>query len=144
MIFDLIILDQVTKWVARIYWETPIEVFDFFSLRFVENEGIAFSLPVAQYIIVPFTILVMIWLGYQIYTIFNKQSKQDNKLLTIYAYALIFAGAVGNLIDRLIYGKVTDFLSFWDFPIFNLADSWITIGVCLFVLDEFLDSKKTP
>lgn len=142
MIFDLILLDQGTKWVARNYWETPVDVFSFFSLRFVENEGIAFSMPVAQYILIPFTIVVMAWLGFEMYKIYNKKQKNYYQQ---YAYALIFAGAVGNLIDRLIYGKVTDFLSFWNFPIFNLADTWITIGVGLFIYSEFTQSqKKTP
>ncbi len=140
MILDLIILDQITKWVARTYWEEPVEVFSFFSLRFVENEGIAFSLPVAQYVIIPFTVLVMFWLGREIYKIYRQKTK--NYTLQ-YAYVLIFAGAIGNLIDRLIYSKVTDFLSFWNFPVFNLADSWITIGVILFISSELLSSQKS-
>ncbi len=143
IIFDLIFLDQLTKWVARNNWNEEVELSSFFSLKFVENEGIAFSLPVAQYIIVPFTILVLIWLGVEIYKNLNITSNNNLKLLLSYAYAFIFSGAIGNLIDRLIYGKVTDFLSFWDFPVFNLADSWITIGVILFIFSEFFSEKQS-
>lgn len=145
-VFDLLILDQLSKWAARTYLGTPVEILDFFRLRFVENEGIAFSLPVAQYIVIPLSFIVLGWLGWQIYHSAlgtkNKVAVQRGGLWMIYAYVFIFAGAAGNLIDRILYGKVADFLSFWSFPVFNLADAWITIGVGLFIGGEFFLSKK--
>ena len=139
-IFDLILIDQVTKYLARNYLENKIEVFSFFSLNFVENEGIAFSLPVARYIIIPLTILVICWLGIEIYKTYNK--KHTNYYLQ-YSYVLIFAGATGNLIDRVIYSKVTDFLSVLSFPVFNLADSFISVGVALFIFSEIFQKNSS-
>jgi len=60
--------------------------------------------------------------------------------LFCWALALILGGALGNVIDRVMYGKVIDFLLFhlgsWSFPAFNVADSAITLGAILFILDE--------
>lgn len=155
LIIFFILLDQISKLLAMKSFEIPYEIFDFFSLKFVQNEGIAFSLPVAQYIVIPLSFLFLGWLGWQIYnyqlSINNKQLAKSSKnlvanhysLSTIYAYVLIFSGALGNLLDRLIYGKVTDFLSFWNFPVFNLADTWITIGIILFIWGEFKGHENT-
>ncbi|MCF7812404.1 signal peptidase II [Candidatus Gracilibacteria bacterium] len=52
------------------------------------------------------------------------------------AFLFLFSGAAGNFIDRILFGSVTDFLRFWNFPIFNFADIWITAGVILFFWHE--------
>jgi len=61
-------------------------------------------------------------------------------------YGFVMAGAIGNLIDRVARGHVVDFIQFhtqnWSFAIFNLADSFITIGALFIILDEFIKSKK--
>jgi signal peptidase II len=61
-------------------------------------------------------------------------------------YAMIIAGALGNLVDRLIFGYVIDYVLFhtatWSFAVFNLADSFITIGAGAIILDEILHMKK--
>ena len=59
-----------------------------------------------------------------------------------YGLALVVGGALGNLVDRLRFGKVVDFLDFRVWPVFNLADSAIVIGVCLLTLDFLKDSVK--
>ena len=72
----------------------------------------------------------------------RKPAEKKNFLYTLFcwAFALILGGAIGNLIDRLLYGQVTDFIDFhigtWHWPAFNVADSAITIGAILFVIDE--------
>ncbi len=59
---------------------------------------------------------------------------------------MIIAGALGNILDRFLYGHVVDYVLFhtgsWSFAVFNLADSFITVGACLVVLDEILRSRK--
>jgi signal peptidase II len=67
--------------------------------------------------------------------------RHPGQRLFCWALALILGGALGNLIDRVAYGHVIDFLDFhlagWHWPAFNVADSAITVGALLFVLDEF-------
>ncbi len=67
--------------------------------------------------------------------------RNADQRLFCWALALILGGAIGNLIDRVAYGHVIDFLDFhvhgWHWPAFNVADSAITVGAILFVLDEF-------
>jgi signal peptidase II len=62
------------------------------------------------------------------------------------AYALVLAGAIGNLVDRLVYGYVIDFLHVyyqqWDFPVFNIADVAISMGAALLLLDAFYEQKE--
>ncbi len=136
-ISGLIVADQITKCWARVYLvNEPIEVFSFFHLIFVENDGIAFSIPASQFFLIPFTLIILGGLGWWMKT------KQCSPL-EITAFILIFAGAAGNLIDRILFGKVTDFLSFWSFPVFNLADSFISVGVGVYLYwDLFV--KKHP
>jgi signal peptidase II len=144
LLISLIILDQISKFWAMYYLASPLFIFSFFKLNFVQNKGIAFSLPVAQYIVIPLTILAIIWLFYQIYKNNSSPKIHTNYkfILNLYAYIFILSGAIGNLIDRLIYSKVTDFLSFWSFPTFNLADSFISIGIVFFIGSEFLKTEK--
>ncbi len=134
-ILELVFWDQFLKFLIRRFLETPIEVTSFFQIVFVENEGIAFSLPVPPIFLIPFIFLVLFFLGRILC------EKTLTKLET-WAGILIFSGAAGNLIDRIIYGKVTDFLSFWEFPVFNLADSFISVGVGVFVLSEVSKNLK--
>lgn len=152
LITFLVLLDQFIKVYARELTEKVVFT-DFFRLHFVENEGIAFSMPVPQWLIISLTFLVLGWVGWELYRE-NKAHIKNNKnlktidyrLWTTYAYIFIFAGALGNLIDRILLGKVTDFLSFGNFAIFNLADIWINIGVFCFVvgvLMEVLGRKDT-
>ena len=63
-----------------------------------------------------------------------------SKKLAIFAVSLVIGGAVGNVIDRLISGQVTDFISVWIWPVFNLADSFITIGILAIII--FYDKIK--
>ncbi|GBE41015.1 lipoprotein signal peptidase [bacterium BMS3Bbin09] len=68
------------------------------------------------------------------------------KGLELFSISLIFGGAVGNLIDRILLGKVVDFIDFyvgtWHWPAFNVADSALTIGIILFMLAAIMQSKK--
>ena len=87
-------------------------------------------------------VAIFFMLGYLI-----KQKKNGNKLTTA-ALILMIAGAAGNLIDRLLFGYVRDFLNFYifgyDFPVFNVADICLTIGVCLLILATIVEKEDVP
>ncbi len=136
------ILDQATKWLAVTFIGAHgvIKVMPFFDLVLVHNTGAAFGFLsqaggwqnvffVAVAIVISTVILVMTYrLG------------AKDRLLAV-ALMLVLGGALGNLIDRLRFGYVVDFLDVyyqaWHWPAFNVADSAITIGALLLILDAF-------
>lgn len=139
-----IILDQFSKFeiVQSIKYGSKIEIIrNFFSLTNVRNFGAGFSILQNQrlfLIIVP--IIAMMVLSYLLVTEKNKRK------ITSISYILIISGAIGNLIDRIRLGYVIDFLDFiiftYDFPVFNIADCFITIGCFLFIVDNLLGNKN--
>lgn len=142
LISGIMALDQALKVVMLdLIFDPPrrLAVTDFFWLSPVWNRGVSFGLlssdsPMAPYLLSGFAVAVsiafLVWL-----------SKAQGRLLRL-ALALVIAGALGNAIDRLLYGAVVDFLDFHyagaHFPAFNVADSAITIGVCFLLADSFL------
>ena len=134
-IFGIIFLliDQISKGLINMYMNVneSIKIFDFLSLTYVHNIGAAFSmLEGARWL---FVILGIIALNI-IYIFFIKDKNLNN--FEIITYALLLSGIIGNLIDRILYGYVIDFIDFtiFDFAIFNLADSFIVISVVLLLL----------
>jgi len=141
-----LVVDQVTKqWVAGSFnlYES-VEVLPIFSLTYVHNLGAAFSFLADQggwqrwfftAIAAIASIVFIVWLA--------KTPKSDT-ILSI-AFALMLSGAVGNLIDRVLFGYVIDFLDFhWSgnhFPAFNVADSMIFIGAALMIVDSFTSNE---
>lgn len=127
---DLIILDQVSKYAIREWFDLPIILIpEWLQIVFVENFGIAFSLPVPGGVSGVIAGVVSLWIAFQL-----RNSRQSNT--TKFAYTLVLAGALGNLIDRIWLGAVTDFISVGTFPVFNFADSFICVGVALLVWHE--------
>jgi len=103
---------------------------NFFYLTYVKNTGAAWSiLSGKQLFLIIFSIIIVILL------IIYLNKKKDYSKFEIIGYSLLLAGAVGNLIDRVVYGYVIDYLNFYifnyNFPIFNIADSCIVIGIML-------------
>lgn len=137
----LIAVDQFTKlWaVAQLHdAERVIPVIDgVFELHYTENRGVAFGMLEGQlWLFVPLTLVVVVLLGVMLI----RSPLRHFKLFSIPA-VMIIAGAVGNLIDRVLYGYVIDFLYFKliDFPIFNFADCCVVIGaILLFVFFLFV------
>jgi len=121
-------LDQITKYFARSLQE-PVDIFPGLVFKFAENSGVAFSWPVPHWILIPVILLVILFLSHQLRT------KKLKKLEQV-SYILILSGAIGNLIDRVIYTKVTDFISVGSFPIFNVADMCISAGVAVLLYQE--------
>ena len=140
----IIILDQIIKWqvVQNIQPGSAIEVIpSFFYITNYSNTGAAWSILQNQRIfltIVPSIVIIVI--GYFFFT-------TKDRLLR-FPLACILGGAMGNLIDRMIKGSVTDFLEFhfgtYVFPIFNVADSFVVIGSILLCIVMLWMSKKSP
>jgi len=131
--------DQVSKWVivSRLSLHESISVIPgFLWITRIHNSGIAFGFfPGLPRLFMAVTILSMFVVLYFYLTI------QPRTLLTTLGCAFILGGAAGNLVDRIHYGHVVDFINFSFWPAFNLADSAVSIGVA-FLLASFLFEKK--
>ena len=140
----LVILDQYVKnlVVMNIELGKQIPLIDnFFSLTYVRNYGAGFSILQNETVfLTALSIIAIIVLSYMLV----KARKNDT--LSIIAYILIISGAIGNLIDRVRYGYVVDFLDFiifgYDYPVFNIADSFITIGCFILIIMVILETKN--
>lgn len=138
----VIILDQASKWAVAKFMEIgeTIPLWEgVFHLTSHRNAGAAFGILQNQrWFFIVITLAVIAGL------IFYLRRTRANQPLLSTGLAFILGGAIGNFIDRLFFGKVVDFFHFVliDFPIFNIADSAITIGVSLIILDALLDTKR--
>ena len=139
-------LDQLSKWLAASLLEPyqPVPVLPFFNLTLMYNTGAAFSFLADAggwqrwfFLLLAFVISIalVIWIS---------RLKRSELWLAI-ALSLILCGAVGNLIDRVLHGHVIDFIQMyyerWYWPAFNVADSAITVGAVLLVLDNVLGAR---
>ena len=142
----VIALDQLTKiTITRLFtFGESLPVTSFFNLVLAYNKGAAFSFLAEQagwqrYFFTGISIAATLFILYLL-------RRHAGRRLFCWALALILGGAIGNLIDRIIYGHVIDFLDFhvlnWHWPAFNVADSAICIGAILFVVDELRRVKK--
>lgn len=145
-----VILDQASKLTiaGSMQLYESIEIMPFFKLTYVHNTGAAFSFLSEAGgwqrwffagLALVIGAVIAVWLA---------RLKKHETLLAV-ALALVLGGAVGNLIDRLAYGYVIDFLDVyyqsWHWPAFNIADSAITLGVILMLLESFgLGHSKEP
>ena len=128
--------DQLTKFVARDVLGT--QSFDFGLIRFdlVYNTGAAYGLFANQTII-------LLGLGFLaiIYLLYNVRLFVKNKIEFL-AYSFLLAGASGNTIDRLVFGKVTDFINIHIIPVFNFADVFLNLGIILILYHWFFYDRK--
>jgi signal peptidase II len=142
-----LLLDQATKLyidrTMQLYDSIPV-VANFFNITYVRNRGAAFSFLSEASWRLPFFIGITLVASIAIIVAFSKL-RDDQKLAQI-SLAMIFSGAVGNLIDRVRLGEVIDFLDVhWyrhHWPAFNVADSLICVGVFLLALDMLLEDKR--
>ncbi|MBN1970499.1 MAG: signal peptidase II [Candidatus Delongbacteria bacterium] len=146
--------DIFTKFLAKSYFldengtlvNGPVQILgDYFRLNFVLNPGIAFGIRIGgQFFLTTLTIVLIIAI-----VVILLRLKKERKLEHV-AFSLILGGALGNLYDRALYGKVVDFFDsdFPDFimerwPVFNMADSYVTVGMTLlFIQYLILDNIK--
>lgn len=145
----LLCIDQISKLlVVNLLTKTDsiTIIKNFFYLTYINNDGAAFSILVGKRI---FLILIAV-LAIVMLIRYIKKNNIQNKLELV-SISLIIGGSLGNLMDRVVRGYVIDFLDFkifnYNFPIFNLADTFIVIGVILLLLKEIrkennLDSRN--
>ena len=143
----IVVADQITKWAVLGYFANRFpreEVTGFFNLVLVFNKGAAFSLfasaPGWQTpLLVTFALVAAAIVSALIV-------RNPERRLMCFGLALILGGALGNLIDRLRFGSVVDFLDFhalgWHWPAFNVADSGISVGAVLLILEGFVHHEK--
>jgi len=139
-----LILDQVTKYWIQETRPMDVEVIShFFYITYVRNTGAAWSMLSGQQVLL--SLIAAAAIGVMFYFLMKERKKPNSRLMRI-ALSLMIAGAAGNLIDRLMLNYVRDFLHFYpfgyDFPVFNVADMCLTIGVCLLILQTLLDDSS--
>jgi signal peptidase II len=150
VILGIVILDQLVKYIVRseLYIGQTIVILPFFQLTHITNTGVAFGMfQGANLLFAAFTVVVLAGFFFWYYR--NKTSLP--RWIGV-AITLIAAGALGNLVDRVVLGSVVDFLEFhWGnnfFPAFNIADSCITVGGVILFLSlirlEFRKDKHAP
>ncbi len=141
----MVLTDQISKTVVRntmsLYESIPV-IPEFFHLTYVTNDGMAFGInfPLGIYV---FSAISIIFTGFLFWYLW---SIKDDEIVVRTGVALILAGAIGNLIDRIFLGEVVDFLDFMigDFHwyVFNLADSCVTVGLGFVLYDSLILNRK--
>ena len=137
----IMLLDQISKMLATIFLKGEIipVIPKFFYLTYVENTGAAWSILSNKQLVLIILTLVLIVLLH----IFMRDIKPTKK--NIAAFSLIYGGIWGNLIDRIFHAYVVDFLDFYifgyDFPVFNIADMAIVIGIFFLILEVLKGSE---
>lgn len=139
-------LDQLTKWLIdtsfRLH-ESVTVIPGLFHLTYVRNKGAAFGIFADSALRIPFFItvssvalLAILWYIRHLH---------ERQRVGLYALSLVFSGALGNLIDRIRFGEVVDFLDFfwgrYHWPAFNVADSAISVGVTLLIIDMWREDR---
>jgi signal peptidase II len=143
-VFLCLLLDRVSKYLALKYLKSPMEVLPFLNFDLVYNTGFVFGIAQSWsgflkpflYIGIPLALVVLTF-----YFTLKVKGKVES-----YALALITGGGISNLWDRLLYGKVVDFIDFhigsWHYPTFNVADICVSVGIAILVLKLFLLKRK--
>ena len=145
-----LLLDQWTKVMARDVlrprgpFNPKVIIQGFFDLRYAENPGVAFSmfqdLPGGRFLLTLLAVVALV-----VVIAYLRKTPLEASRVHI-ALGLVGGGAIGNLIDRVMYGKVTDFIvwkkGIHEWPAFNIADAALCIGVGLILLDWILASRS--
>lgn len=134
IVFAVVLLDQVSKLLVRSF--SPDTGFGPFRIVLVRNTGAAFGLLPNSAIILAATGALILGAIFYLY-----RQIPDN-IMAVASAALITGGTIGNIIDRILLGYVTDFISLWIWPAFNIADSALTLGAGLLLLHLMRDQHK--
>jgi signal peptidase II len=143
-------LDQWTKMMARADlrprgpFNPKVIVSGYFDLRYAENPGVAFSMlqeiPGGRVLLTLLALLALVMV-----LLYLRKTPVENTRLHV-ALGLVGGGAIGNLVDRVAYGKVTDFIvwkvGLHEWPAYNIADAALCVGVGLILLDMILESRR--
>lgn len=140
----MIVLDQIIKRLVETGMELheQIDLLPFLALFRTHNTGISFSMLSGGgwglIAVVVAVLLFIVWLAWK---------SDPRQVIARTGFTLIIAGALGNLIDRVLYGHVVDYVLFhtpgWSFAVFNLADACITVGAGCVILQEVLDWRRS-
>lgn len=139
-----VLLDQWIKYLVetRLVMHEPVEMLPFLALFRTYNTGIAFSMfsSLSDTALVAIALVVVGFISY-----LASKTTADQRVARL-GFALIVGGAIGNVIDRVAWGHVIDYIYFhtpvWSFAVFNLADVFISVGAALVILDEVLGLRR--
>jgi signal peptidase II len=148
--FLVFLADQATKWVViyplQLEFRQVIEITSFFDLRWVENYGVSMGMLTAssetgRWLLVAMTSLIATFVAVWLW----REKRRDDA----WGLALVLGGALGNIVDRIRFGHVVDFIDLHigeirPFLVFNVADAAITIGVLLLLVRALLTRKDKP
>lgn len=137
-------LDQWVKYLVetRLEMHVPVDVLPFLALYRTYNTGVAFSMFtwMGDKGLIVLSALVALFVAYL------ATRTRPHQIFARLGFALIIGGAIGNIIDRSLFGHVIDYILFhtpvWSFAVFNLADTFITLGAGLVLLEEFLGWRR--
>jgi signal peptidase II len=139
----VVVLDQLTKWAILIWLERAMVLTPFFNLVLVWNRGVSFGMFDSESRVGPW---VLSGLAFAVVALLLGWLRRVDDPLTATGLGLIIGGAIGNVIDRVRFGAVIDFLDFhalgWQWPAFNVADSAICVGALLLVVDGLLMPRR--
>lgn len=141
-----IALDQWIKQLVEtgLPFQEKIDLVPFLALFRTYNTGIAFSM----FSSLSDTGLIAVAAGVVAFVLYLAVKTPPNQVLARIGFAFIVGGALGNVIDRTVYGHVIDYILFhtpvWSFAVFNLADVFISVGAAAVVLDEFITWRRQP
>jgi signal peptidase II len=139
-----IALDQWIKYLVetRLALHEPVDLLPFLALYRTYNTGVAFSMLSSF----GDTGLIVVSLAVIAFVLYLASRSAGEQWLARIGFALIIGGAIGNLIDRAVYGHVIDYILFhtpvWSFAVFNLADAFITVGAISVLVEEFLGWRR--
>ena len=152
----ILVADHITKWIVRIelYPREAIEVVPgYLRLRYMHNSGVAFGLfDEVQSVWKPYLLAGVAIIAIAVIVLYGLRVSRNRKLLQL-SLAITLGGILGNFMDRIFRGYVIDFIEFhikdaFHWPTFNLADSAITIGIALLLIDAIrspvLEEKEQP
>ena len=144
-IISIVVLDQLTKYIVThsLKVNQSVAISSFFNITYIQNRGILFGMmnnsSFSPFLVIAANIIAIIIL-------ILWSLRPDNNFWIKEGITLIVSGAVGNLIDRLLYGGVIDFLDFhigqYHWPAFNVADISITVGTALLGIGLFKEKKN--
>ena len=145
----VLLLDHLTKWAVRANMDlhSAIELVpNYLNLSYVRNSGVAFGLLAdIESVWKPYILAAIAVLAVVVILVYSSRMPLTRKLLQV-ALAIILGGILGNFLDRIVHGFVVDFIEFhiydsFHWPNFNVADSAITIGIALLLLDTIKNSE---
>ncbi|MDH5522939.1 MAG: signal peptidase II [Desulfobulbaceae bacterium] len=141
----VVALDQLTKIMVLAnfnLYESSVVIPGFFNLTYITNTGAAFGILAGEQSMLRQAFFIGVAMAALLVMFFSYRHFKEQGRMFVHGIGMIAGGAIGNLIDRLRYGSVVDFLDFhvrgYHWPAFNVADSAITVGVALFILGSLL------